>query len=125
MKRAAAFLALVAAAAAILAGGAAYMVRAPRRDYALEAETVSGGAEAARGVTLCERAIVGGHLVWELEQDAATMEREIDSYWSPSLVRGDPEHDGYSGGVRPGFGVRAAEPSRETSSGSPATCPVT
>ena len=41
MKRAAAFLALVAAAAAILAGGAAYMSSVPQ-DYALEAEAVSG-----------------------------------------------------------------------------------
>ena len=111
MKRAAAFLALVAAAAAILAGGAAYMSSAPQ-DYALEAETVSGGAEAARGVTLRERAIVGGHLVWELEQDAATMEREIESYWSPSLVRGDPEHDGYTVEYGPSLGFELQSLSR-------------
>ena len=82
------------------------------QDYALEAETVSGGAEAARGVTLCERAIVGGHLVWELEQDAATMEREIDSYWSPSLVRGDPEHDGYTVEYGPSLGFELQSLSR-------------
>ena len=82
------------------------------QDYALEAETVSGGAEAARGVTLCERAIVGGHLVWELEQDAATMEREIESYWSPSLVRGDPEHDGYTVEYGPSLGFELQRLSR-------------
>ena len=82
------------------------------QDYALEAETVSGGAEAARGVTLCERAIVGGHLVWELEQDAATMEREIESYWSPSLVRVDPEHDGYTVEYGPSLGFELQSLSR-------------
>lgn len=82
------------------------------QDYALEAETVSGGAEAARGVTLCERAIVGGHLVWELEQDAETMEREIESYWSPSLVRGDPEHDGYTVEYGPSLGFELQSLSR-------------
>ena len=87
------------------------MSSAPQ-DYALEAETVSGGAEAARGVTLRERAIVGGHLVWELEQDAATMEREIESYWSPSLVRGDPEHDGYTVEYGPSLGFELQSLSR-------------
>ena len=111
MKRAAAFLALVAAAAAILAGGAAYMSSVPQ-DYALEAEAVSGGAEAARGVTLCERAIVGGHLVWELEQDAASGAREVESYWSPSLVTGDPEHDGYTVEYGPSLGFELQSLSR-------------
>ena len=87
------------------------MSSAPQ-DYALEAETVSGGAEAARGVTLRERAIVGGHLVWELEQDAATMEREIESYWSPSLVRGGPEHDGYTVEYGPSLGFELQSLSR-------------
>ncbi len=95
MRHGAAMLALAAFAAAILAFGAAYMAGAPQ-GYALEAETVLGDAAAARGVTLREKAILGGHLVWELEQDAASGARKVDSYWSPSSVTGDPEHDGYS-----------------------------